>query len=83
MHTVGKIEDGDSPVDALRREPIEGIGLVLAAHDDARHPGRYSAPVANEPGHTVVLADFLQIKVPLLSLENRTEASTDPTGGAC
>ncbi|SEN76472.1 ADP-ribose pyrophosphatase YjhB, NUDIX family [Sphingomonas gellani] len=53
MQAGGKIEDGESPVGALRRELREEIGLVLAADDDARHLGRYSAPAANEPGHTV------------------------------
>lgn len=52
MQAGGKIEDGESPVSALRRELGEEIGLVLAA-EDARHLGCYSAPAANEPGHTV------------------------------
>jgi 8-oxo-dGTP pyrophosphatase MutT (NUDIX family) len=52
MQAGGKIEDGESPVGALRRELSEEIGLTLA-DDDALHLRRYSAPAANEPGHTV------------------------------
>lgn len=52
MQAGGKIEDGESSVSALRRELGEEIGLVLA-ESDARHLGCYSAPAANEPGHTV------------------------------
>ena len=52
MQAGGKIEDGESPMTALRRELGEEIGLALA-EDDARHLGRYCAPAANEPGYTV------------------------------
>lgn len=52
MEAGGKIEDGESPVSALRRELSEEIRLVVDA-EDARHLGCYSAPAANEPGHTV------------------------------
>lgn len=52
MQAGGKIEEGESPISALRRELNEEIGLVLA-DDDARHLGCYSAPAANEPGYTV------------------------------
>ncbi len=53
MQAGGKIEDGESPISALRRELSEEIGLVLIAEDDVRYLGRYSAPAANEPGHIV------------------------------
>ncbi|MDE2302180.1 MAG: NUDIX domain-containing protein [Sphingomonadales bacterium] len=52
MQAGGKIEDGESPVSALRRELGEEIGLVLA-EGDMHHLGSYSTPAANEPGHTV------------------------------
>lgn len=52
MQAGGKIENGESPLSALRRELSEEIGLMLA-DGDARYLGRYSAPAANEPGHIV------------------------------
>lgn len=60
MQAGGKIEDGESPVSALRRELVEEIGLVLA-EDDARHLGRYAAPAANEPGQ-IVDADIFHVR---------------------
>ncbi|AUW58198.1 DNA mismatch repair protein MutT [Sphingobium sp. SCG-1] len=52
MQAGGKIENGDSPLSALRRELSEEIGLVVA-DADLGYLGRYSAPAANEPGHNV------------------------------
>ncbi|MDO6415196.1 NUDIX domain-containing protein [Sphingomonas sp. BIUV-7] len=61
MQAGGKIEDGENPVSALRRELEEEIGLVLA-DDNARYLGCYSAPAANEPGH-IVEAEIFHVRM--------------------
>ncbi|WP_298394199.1 NUDIX domain-containing protein [Sphingobium sp.] len=61
MQAGGKIENGESPLSALRRELSEEIGLTLA-NGDARYLGRYSAPAANEPDH-VVEADVFHVRI--------------------
>jgi len=52
MQAGGKIEAGESAIDALRRELREEIGLSLA-DDDAVALGCHCAPAANEPDHIV------------------------------
>lgn len=52
MQAGGKIEDGESPWHALRRELSEEIGFSLP-DEEGRHLGCFSSPAANEPDHIV------------------------------
>ncbi|WP_371420865.1 NUDIX domain-containing protein [Tardiphaga sp.] len=57
MQAGGKIEKGESPRSALRRELREEIGLSIS---DGRlhYLGRFSAIAANEPDHLVAAEVF-------------------------
>lgn len=61
MQAGGKIEDGESPLLALKRELHEAIGLSLP-DGEVRHLGRFSSPAANEPDHTVE-AEIFHVRV--------------------
>ncbi|WP_020179289.1 NUDIX domain-containing protein [Methylopila sp. M107] len=52
MQPGGKIEPGETPVDALARELHEELAVSLP-EGASRHLGRFSAPAANEPGRRV------------------------------
>lgn len=51
MQAGGKLDAGETALDALRREIREELGCELGAA--ARPLGRFSAPAANEAGHVV------------------------------
>jgi 8-oxo-dGTP diphosphatase len=86
MQAGGKIEDGESPISALRRELKEEIGLAFA-DDSALHLGTFSAPAANEPDQ-IVEAEVFHIRVshdPIIQSEieeavwvSRSEAESMP-----
>jgi 8-oxo-dGTP pyrophosphatase MutT (NUDIX family) len=51
MQAGGKIEPGEAPLDALKRELREELDIELTAKPD--HLGRFSAPAAHEEGRIV------------------------------
>ncbi len=70
MQAGGKIEAGESPLDALCRELHEEIGLSID-HVMARHLGCFTDPAANEPGRSVQ-AELFHVRIahdPAPSLE--------------
>ncbi|WP_182085381.1 NUDIX domain-containing protein [Aureimonas sp. ME7] len=52
MQPGGKIDGAEAPIDALRRELLEEVGLSIAP-EDAEYLGCFSAPAAYEAGCTV------------------------------
>lgn len=61
MQAGGKIELGEDPVSALRRELAEEIGVRLE-RQPLRYLGKFTAPAANEAG-SIVEADIFHLRI--------------------
>ncbi|MFM6974821.1 MAG: NUDIX hydrolase [Agromyces sp.] len=57
MQPGGKPEPGESAAETLVRELSEEVGIILTP-GELRPLGQFSAPAANEDGHTVVADVF-------------------------
>jgi len=60
MQAGGKIEPGEAPLDALRRELREELEIELTAEPD--YLGRFSAPAAHEKGR-IVEAEIFHLRL--------------------
>ena len=60
MQAGGKIEPGEAPIEALKRELKEELDIELAVEPE--HLGRFSAPAANEDGH-IVEAEIFHLRL--------------------
>ncbi|ARO15242.1 MutT family NTP pyrophosphatase [Ketogulonicigenium robustum] len=68
MQPGGKIDVGESPRAALCRELSEELGIDIAP-DAPQYIGQFSAPAANEAGHTVTAALFRVTAPPTITVQ--------------